>query len=203
MTIKLNTLLLTLSLSILLTACGNDKAAVSSANPEPTATISATAIPAAVSPATEATASPAATEAPQPSLEASVSPTIAPTEAPVRATATPAKTPVTATATPKATPAATLKPTATPVVKPATTPKAPEPDNSAVAEALFKQSCTSCHGVDLEGDFGPNLQKVGAHLTKTQIINQITNGGSSMPGFKDGLKADEIQALATWLAAKK
>jgi mono/diheme cytochrome c family protein len=192
MTIKLSTMLLTLSLSIVLTACGNDKTAVSSTNPEPTAASSATAIPATALPTVEPTASPAATEAPQASIAATLNPTTAPTE-----------TPVTATATPKATPIATVKPSSTPAIKPTATPKASEPDNSAVAEALFKQSCTSCHGVDLGGDFGPNLQKVGAHLTKAQIINQITNGGSSMPSFKDGLKADEIQALATWLAAKK
>lgn len=164
---KLSSLLLTLMMTVILSACGSDKAAVSSATPEPTA-ISPTTIPTA-----EATATPAPTEAP-----------------------------IAATATPKATPVATAQPTTIPVVKPTETPKAPTPD-SAVAEALFKQSCTSCHGVDLGGDFGPNLQKIGGQLTKAQIINQITNGGDNMPGFKDGLKADEIQALATWLAAKK
>jgi cytochrome c551 len=124
---KLSSLLLILMMTLIFSACGNDKAAVSSATPEPTA-ISATIIPTA-----EATATP----------------------------------------------------------------------DSAVAEALFKQSCTSCHGVDLGGDFGPNLQKIGGQLTKNQIINQIMNGGDNMPGFKDRLKANEIQALATWLAAKK
>lgn len=189
MSIKLSSVLLTILITILLTACGNDKAAVDSTNPEPTA-ISATALP-TILPTAEVTSAPAPTEAPQASLEAS------PTTAPTAALITP-----TPKETPKPTPIATAQPTSTPVFKPTATPKAPEPD-SAVAEALFKQSCTSCHGVDLGGDFGPNLQKVGGDLTKAQIITQITNGGAKMPGFKDGLKVEEIQALATWLAAKK
>jgi cytochrome c551 len=57
--------------------------------------------------------------------------------------------------------------------------------------------------VDLQGDYGPNLQKVGGRLTKAQIITQITNGGDVMPSFKKSLKAEEIQALAAWLSAKK
>lgn len=190
MSIKSSTVLLALTLAFLLTACGNNKTAENAATPASTAT-SAT-----VSPTDEVTASPAATESPQASIE--VSPTLSPAPLPTAALITPTPTEI-----PKATPSATIQPTSIPTVKPTATPKAAEPDNSAVAEALFKQSCTSCHGVDLGGDFGPNLQKIGGLLTKAQIVNQITNGGTNMNGFKDTLKSDEIQALATWLAAKK
>jgi mono/diheme cytochrome c family protein len=82
------------------------------------------------------------------------------------------------------------------------TPKAEE-SNAASAAVLFKQSCTSCHGVDLGGDIGPNLQKVGDRLTKEEITTQITDGGSQMPPFAKRLKANEIETIAAWLAAKK
>ncbi|CAK4814652.1 unnamed protein product [Aphanomyces euteiches] len=139
---------------------------------------------------------------PQANTEASATPiATAPPEASTpAAAATPSSTPK-ATATATAKPASTAAPTQSP--KPTATPKAPEAVNGEAAEALFKQSCTSCHGVDLAGDYGPNLQKIGGKLTKAQITNQITNGGDEMPPFKKALKAEEIQTLAAWLAAKK
>ncbi|KRF42927.1 c-type cytochrome [Paenibacillus sp. Soil787] len=79
------------------------------------------------------------------------------------------------------------------------------PSTTAVLEAatIFKQNCIACHGVELEGRMiGPNLQKVGARLSKEKIINQITNG-NTMPPFKDKLNKQEIETLANWLAAKK
>jgi cytochrome c551 len=48
-----------------------------------------------------------------------------------------------------------------------------------------------------------NLQKVGGKLTRDQIAAKIQNGGNGMPAFKSTLKADQINALADWLAAKK
>lgn len=71
------------------------------------------------------------------------------------------------------------------------------------AEAIAKANCISCHGADLAGKVGPNLQKIGAKLSRDQIKNQITNGGGGMPSMKNKLKPEEIDALADWLAAKK
>jgi alcohol dehydrogenase (cytochrome c) len=69
------------------------------------------------------------------------------------------------------------------------------------AEAIYKKSCISCHGQNLEGGSGPNLQHVGTSMTEEQILNQILNGGGRMPG---GLvKGDQAAALAKWLAEKK
>ncbi|KRE50875.1 c-type cytochrome [Paenibacillus sp. Soil724D2] len=71
------------------------------------------------------------------------------------------------------------------------------------AAVIFKQNCIACHGAELEGRMiGPNLQKVGARLSKEKIINQITNG-NTMPPFKDKLNKQEIETLASWLATKK
>ncbi|WP_051620987.1 c-type cytochrome [Paenibacillus sp. UNC451MF] len=72
-------------------------------------------------------------------------------------------------------------------------------------QALYKQSCISCHGNNLEGKVGPttNLQKIGGKLTKEQISKQIISGGNGMPGFGTKLKPEETEALAEWLAGKK
>ncbi len=72
--------------------------------------------------------------------------------------------------------------------------------------AIFeKNNCISCHGTALQGRMGEatNLQKVGARMTKEQIAAQIRDGGGGMPAFGSRLSADEIDKLATWLAAKK
>ncbi|BFT75193.1 hypothetical protein PAENIP36_66350 [Paenibacillus sp. P36] len=61
----------------------------------------------------------------------------------------------------------------------------------------------ACHGAGLEGDFGPNLTKVGSRKTKDEIVQQIIKGSGDMPPFQKALKAEEIETLATWLAAKK
>ncbi|PYI50742.1 cytochrome c-551 [Paenibacillus flagellatus] len=76
---------------------------------------------------------------------------------------------------------------------------------AADAEKLYKKSCVSCHGDQLEGRIGPstNLTKVGGKLSRDQIATQIANGGNGMPGFKGKLNEAEIGSLSDWLAAKK
>ncbi|QGQ98602.1 hypothetical protein EHS13_28830 [Paenibacillus psychroresistens] len=193
---RLSALLLSISIVVALTACGSDKPAESSTAPA----ISPIAASPTNSPLAEASGSPEATASPQATLETSATPVPTTTPEASAPAATPTVTPkAAATATPKAT--ATAKPTST--AAPTPSPKPPVAVNSGAAEALFKQSCTSCHGVDLAGDFGPNLQKIGGKLTKAQITTQITNGGDAMPSFNKSLKAEEIQILAAWLAAKK
>jgi cytochrome c551 len=73
------------------------------------------------------------------------------------------------------------------------------------AAVIYKNNCSSCHGMNLEGRIGPqtNLQKIGGKLTKEQIAGQIANGGKNMIAFKGKLKEEEIDILAEWLAAKK
>lgn len=86
----------------------------------------------------------------------------------------------------------------------ASAPALPDtPLNAQAAEALYKQSCIACHGNDLEGKMGPNLQMVGAKLSEQQIYKVLQNGRGGMPAFKSSLKDEEIANLAKWLAAKK
>jgi cytochrome c550 len=75
--------------------------------------------------------------------------------------------------------------------------------NAQAAEAIYKQSCIACHGTDLEGKMGPNLQKVGGKLTDQQLHKIIQNGKGGMPAFKSTLKDEEIVNIALWLAGKK
>lgn len=68
-------------------------------------------------------------------------------------------------------------------------------------DKIFQQNCSSCHGNNLEGGVGPNLQKIGSTLSKDRILNQIKNGGGAMPGGI--ISGKEADAVATWLSKKK
>ncbi len=68
-------------------------------------------------------------------------------------------------------------------------------------DQIFQQNCSQCHGDNLQGGIGPNLQKIGASKSKDQILNQIKNGGGGMPGGL--INGKEADAVATWLSKKK
>ncbi|MDO3676373.1 c-type cytochrome [Paenibacillus ehimensis] len=86
---------------------------------------------------------------------------------------------------------------------PANAPSKTAAGEASNAEAIYKANCVSCHGADLSGKVGPNLQKTGAKLSQEQISAKIQNGGGGMPSYKNTLKEPEIQALTEWLSAKK
>lgn len=66
------------------------------------------------------------------------------------------------------------------------------------AEAIFKQTCASCHGDDLSGGMGPALDAIGGELSEDEIHDVIMNGKGQMPA---GLAtAEEADALAAWLS---
>lgn len=68
-------------------------------------------------------------------------------------------------------------------------------------EGMFKASCSSCHGQNLEGGVGPDLTQVGGSLSADEIATVINNGRNAMPpGIVDAEKAGKI---AAWLAEKK
>lgn len=74
--------------------------------------------------------------------------------------------------------------------------------NAGDAEKIVSQKCSSCHGGNLEGGVGPNLQKIGAKYSKDEILGIIKNGKSG--GMPAGLiSGDDADKVATWLAAKK
>jgi mono/diheme cytochrome c family protein len=176
-------------LLLMSSACGSSKPAATEASSTPAPTLTASAAPAITSPSAQPTASIAPTPAPSASKEPSAAATPAPT-----ATVKPTTAP---TVAPTAAPTATPKPAATPV------PSVKAPEGNAKAEALFKANCMSCHGANLEGDFGPNLTKVGSKLSKDKIAAQITNGGGDMPAQGKNVSAADIEVLAAWLAGMK
>ncbi|WP_102344881.1 cytochrome c551 [Bacillus sp. Marseille-P3661] len=73
--------------------------------------------------------------------------------------------------------------------------------DAGAGEELYKQSCASCHGQNLEGGVGPNLTAVGGKLDAAGIQNVIENGQGAMPPGL--LKGDDAAAVAAWLAEHK
>jgi len=68
-------------------------------------------------------------------------------------------------------------------------------------QKLFNQKCSVCHGGNLQGGAGPNLQAVGSRYTKEEIEDIILNGKGNMRG---GLYTGEnASVLAQWLSEKK
>ncbi|WP_050616451.1 cytochrome c551 [Bacillus testis] len=74
-------------------------------------------------------------------------------------------------------------------------------DDSAGAK-IYKQNCINCHGDNLQGVSGPNLQEVGAKQSKDDIEKIILEGkGGGMP--KGLVKGKDAETVAQWLSEKK
>lgn len=75
--------------------------------------------------------------------------------------------------------------------------------DASTAEVLVKANCISCHGDQLQGGVGPNLQAIGSIMSPEEIYTLVSKGKGIMPGFKDTLAEEEIANVAQWLALKK
>ena len=65
---------------------------------------------------------------------------------------------------------------------------------------LFATRCSWCHqGYGMKQADGPKL--AGTSKTVAQVMAQIMNGKTPMPGFKSQLKYEEVQALAEYIKA--
>jgi mono/diheme cytochrome c family protein len=65
---------------------------------------------------------------------------------------------------------------------------------------LFSTKCSWCHqAYGMKQADGPKL--AGTDKTLEQIMKQIKNGKSPMPGFKTQLKEEEVQSLAEYIKA--
>ncbi|MCZ8534315.1 PQQ-binding-like beta-propeller repeat protein [Psychrobacillus psychrodurans] len=65
----------------------------------------------------------------------------------------------------------------------------------------YKNSCIACHGDQgANGHNGPNLQNSTVAEKKDEVIDRIINGKGAMPSFKDTLTAEEIDAIAEYVA---
>ena len=68
-------------------------------------------------------------------------------------------------------------------------------------EAVFTDSCGSCHALSAagtSGSIGPNLDDTS--LDASAIEGIVTDGTGSMPAFGDTLSAEEIAAVAEFVA---
>ncbi|ELR98143.1 c-type cytochrome [Gloeocapsa sp. PCC 73106] len=51
--------------------------------------------------------------------------------------------------------------------------------------AIFKINCAGCHGVEADGNVGPNLHAVSKRRSKARIIHQVISGETPpMPRFQ-------------------
>ncbi|MCD9025356.1 c-type cytochrome [Cohnella silvisoli] len=75
--------------------------------------------------------------------------------------------------------------------------------DASASEQLYKISCLSCHGDQMQGKLGPELTHVGTQMSKEEIYKQIANGGGGMPAFKERLTEDQLLTLTTWLGSLK
>jgi len=65
---------------------------------------------------------------------------------------------------------------------------------------LFATRCSWCHqGYGMKQADGPKL--AGTRKTLAQVMAQIMNGKTPMPGFKNQLSFEEVQALAGYIKA--
>ncbi|WP_221565624.1 cytochrome c550 [Alkalihalobacillus sp. TS-13] len=64
-------------------------------------------------------------------------------------------------------------------------------------EQIVQQTCTSCHGQNLEGGMGPALTDVGSKYKPEEIVDIIQNGKGQMPA--QSLSAEEAKAVAEFL----
>ncbi len=75
--------------------------------------------------------------------------------------------------------------------------------DATAAESTIKANCISCHGDQLQGGVGPNLQKIGSTMSPEEIYALVSKGKGMMPSFKGKLENEEIANVAQFLAQKK
>jgi mono/diheme cytochrome c family protein len=72
----------------------------------------------------------------------------------------------------------------------------------SAGRSLYTQACSSCHGDNAEGGYGPNLHGLGQ--SDAQIGTVIKNGVTGkMPAFGGKYTAAQQQALVTYVQSLK
>ena len=68
-------------------------------------------------------------------------------------------------------------------------------------KSIFTANCGSCHTLSdagTSGAVGPNLDE--SRPSTELVVDRVTNGQGAMPSFKDSLDADQIRAVADYVA---
>lgn len=84
------------------------------------------------------------------------------------------------------------------VTEPVTTTTSDGPDGATV---FAQAGCGSCHtlaAAGAAGTVGPNLDQLAP--TKEAVATIVTSGRAAMPSFADQLDAEEIEAVAEYVA---
>jgi mono/diheme cytochrome c family protein len=79
------------------------------------------------------------------------------------------------------------------------------PTGYAQGKQLFTTAgCAHCHGAEgVNGERGPDLQRIRNRMSAAQIFTQIHDGSKSMPAFGDNLTKPEIDELVAYLRTKR
>ncbi|MFD1426165.1 c-type cytochrome [Kroppenstedtia sanguinis] len=82
-----------------------------------------------------------------------------------------------------------------------TAPSSPSKKESASAQIPdnYYTSCVNCHGDNLQGGYGPPLEKIGSKYTKKELKSILDEGIGKMPAQQQIPKKDREQ-LAEWLS---
>jgi alcohol dehydrogenase (cytochrome c) len=75
--------------------------------------------------------------------------------------------------------------------------------NPEAGAEVFAENCSVCHGATGHGgNGGPDLRTMPKAKTEAGTIEQVTNGGASMPPFKGILSEEEIKNVAAYVVQK-
>jgi polyvinyl alcohol dehydrogenase (cytochrome) len=71
-------------------------------------------------------------------------------------------------------------------------------DEATSGEAVYRESCATCHGGSGEGGSGPSLVGVDDRLSRAEHIDIVREGRGNMPGWDAGLSPEEIEAVVDY-----
>src|SRR5205807_7840979 len=72
------------------------------------------------------------------------------------------------------------------------------PTSAQMGRAVYEQTCQVCHGPELEGDRGPEIDKVVSRLGAEATRNVIAKGRGTMPAFSS-MPAQSMNDLMAFL----
>lgn len=70
---------------------------------------------------------------------------------------------------------------------------------TADGATIYQRDCATCHGGDGSGANGPALVDVGDRLSTEEQLDVVREGRGGMPGWKDELTPEEIQAVIDYV----
>lgn len=73
---------------------------------------------------------------------------------------------------------------------------APSPELVAKGKGLYRQLCSTCHGVNMVNPGTSSFDlRTFPHDDQARFVNSVTHGKNSMPAWGDMLKPEEIDAI--------